>query len=52
MIFPDQILATVLPLRVVLDAEPLAVLFGTSRTAEAPHQHPFPLVSVGAIAVP
>jgi transposase len=31
--FPDQILATVLHLRVALAAEPLAVLFGSSRTA-------------------
>lgn len=31
--FPEQILATVLHLQVALAAEPLAVLFGTSRTA-------------------
>ncbi|MGW3421576.1 ISAzo13 family transposase [Streptomyces phaeochromogenes] len=31
--FPEQILATVLHLRVALAAEPLAVLFGSSRTA-------------------
>ncbi|MER7578219.1 ISAzo13 family transposase, partial [Streptomyces sp. NPDC126514] len=31
--FPDQVLATVLHLRAALAAEPLAVLFGTSRTA-------------------
>jgi hypothetical protein len=31
--FPDQVLATVLHLRVALAAEPLAVLFGSSRTA-------------------
>ncbi|WSQ96894.1 transposase family protein [Streptomyces sp. NBC_01210] len=31
--FPDQVLATVLHLRVNLAAEPLAVLFGSSRTA-------------------
>lgn len=31
--FPDQILATVLHLRAALAAEPLAMLFGTSRTA-------------------
>jgi len=31
--FPDQVLATVLHLRASLAAEPLAVLFGTSRTA-------------------
>ncbi|WP_326594192.1 ISAzo13 family transposase [Streptomyces sp. NBC_01294] len=31
--FPDQILATVLHLRAALAAEPLAVLFATSRTA-------------------
>ncbi|MEU9154196.1 ISAzo13 family transposase [Streptomyces sp. NPDC048417] len=31
--FPEQVLATVLHLRVALAAEPLAVLFGSSRTA-------------------
>ncbi|MEV5303756.1 ISAzo13 family transposase [Streptomyces diastaticus] len=31
--FPDQVLTTVLHLRVALAAEPLAVLFGSSRTA-------------------
>ncbi|MFE9363955.1 ISAzo13 family transposase [Streptomyces sp. NPDC006978] len=31
--YPDQVLATVLHLRAALAAEPLAVLFGTSRTA-------------------
>ncbi len=31
--FPEQVLATVLNLRVALAAEPLAVLFGSSRTA-------------------
>ncbi len=31
--FPEQVLATVLHLRVTLAAEPLAVLFGSSRTA-------------------
>ncbi|MFE7193754.1 ISAzo13 family transposase [Kitasatospora sp. NPDC057541] len=31
--FPDQVLATVIHLRVNLAAEPLAVLFGSSRTA-------------------
>ncbi|MGR8007377.1 ISAzo13 family transposase [Streptomyces hypolithicus] len=31
--FPEQVLATVLHLRAALAAEPLAVLFGTSRTA-------------------
>jgi len=31
--FPEQILATVLHLRLALAAEPLAVLFGSSRTA-------------------
>lgn len=31
--FADQVLATVLHLRAALAAEPLAVLFGTSRTA-------------------
>ncbi len=31
--FPDQVLAAVLHLRVALAAEPLAVLFGSSRTA-------------------
>lgn len=31
--FPDQVLATVLHLRVALAAEPLAVLFDSSRTA-------------------
>lgn len=31
--FPDQVLGTVLHLRVSLAAEPLAVLFGSSRTA-------------------
>jgi hypothetical protein len=31
--FPDQVLATVLHLRVNLAARPLAVLFGSSRTA-------------------
>ncbi|GHI10313.1 hypothetical protein Scel_86340 [Streptomyces cellostaticus] len=31
--FPDQVLATLLHLRVNLAAEPLAVLFGSSRTA-------------------
>ncbi|GKQ40730.1 transposase family protein [Streptomyces sp. A012304] len=31
--FADQVLATVLHLRVNLDAEPLAVLFSSSRTA-------------------
>ncbi|MET8422288.1 ISAzo13 family transposase [Streptomyces sp. NPDC005098] len=33
LVFPEQILATVLHLRVALAAEPLAVLFGSSRTA-------------------
>ncbi len=31
--FPEQVLATVLHLRLALAAEPLAVLFGSSRTA-------------------
>ena len=31
--YPEQVLATVLHLRVALAAEPLAVLFGSSRTA-------------------
>lgn len=31
--FPEQVLATVLRLRVALAAEPLAVLFASSRTA-------------------
>ncbi|KUN58144.1 hypothetical protein AQJ46_43840 [Streptomyces canus] len=31
--FPDQVLAAVLHLRAALAAEPLAVLFGSSRTA-------------------
>jgi hypothetical protein len=31
--FPEQVLATVLHLRVALAAEPLAALFGSSRTA-------------------
>ncbi|MEU2490949.1 hypothetical protein [Streptomyces sp. NPDC007883] len=31
--FPDQVLATVLHLHLALAAEPLAVLFGSSRTA-------------------
>ncbi|MFF3313799.1 ISAzo13 family transposase [Streptomyces sp. NPDC002952] len=31
--FPEQVLATVLHLRIALAAEPLAVLFGSSRTA-------------------
>ncbi|MER6379880.1 ISAzo13 family transposase [Streptomyces sp. NPDC001127] len=33
LVFPDQVLATVLHLRVALAAEPLAVLFDSSRTA-------------------
>ncbi|WP_030941462.1 MULTISPECIES: transposase family protein, partial [Streptomyces] len=33
LVFHDQVLATVLHLRVNLAAEPLAILFGSSRTA-------------------